>query len=177
MEDSALKILSYASSALPQFPSCSYILMWERVDSGAYFCLKALKEKDIVTFEQSLRRSRLSMVAEFSVATLESTKRVIPALSKLRFFNDIQKAWKVQWPSGEEERRASVREEEKEWKRVILLKGRFEEVERLVALRGTLLRLLVDNSKQETSSALLLSPYLIYIYSGTVFLWELQSWK
>ena len=38
------------------------------VDSGAYFCLKALKEKDIVTFEQSLRRSRLSMVAEFSRA-------------------------------------------------------------------------------------------------------------
>ena len=90
---------------------------------------------------------------------------MIPALSKLRFFNDIQKAWKVQWPSGEEERRASVREEEKEWKRVILLKGRFEEVERLVALRGTLLRLLVDNSKQETSSALLLSPYLIDLAS------------
>jgi len=158
----------YANWHLENYNTSFLIEEGDRLEfhHAAYASLRTLVEGDANCLSTLLQRIRLELANEIGFIGAESTKNIFPTLTKLQFFNEIERAWKIRWEQKNDRLQEnsaintsgivkSLREPhiptdeemnylEKQWKHSVLQLGAhtqnsFEVIEPLLALRGVLL--------------------------------------
>jgi hypothetical protein len=60
-------------------------------------CCVALKEGDHSVLQDTIRNIRLELVNDLRLTSVESTKNIYPALSKLHFFQEIESTYGLRY--------------------------------------------------------------------------------